>query len=346
MVKRSLLFGLAEEMGDELSHSRGQPLRASLQLDPGTGLRERPEFREPHRCGEILVAAVLNAYLDVRTGRLERLAGDGDYLSREWVAEEAAAAAGHLLTLVVRALDYTPPVHLEFEDYLSALLAADYEVRPDDGRYQLQRHLKEAFARFGIEPAAEDSPDGRWRPAEDLDINYEQIRFESLQRDPEEAFRFVWQNQTPLGLNDVAHTRVLSVRPSFRTAPDDGFAVRETVVECLQLVRLFGSELQQIGLSRPDGMSKDDEITLRGGVTLIFNERGGLKYAVTKRFNPGAGENRTRQQERLNHLVERQWLSQSSPSASHFAAIHRLRARRSDTAVAPAGADAAQAERW
>jgi hypothetical protein len=86
------------------------------------------------------------------------------------LAEEACKAAGHVLTMCVRALDYCPPVDLTFGEYLRALITADIDVVPDDDRnYRLA--FVEAFRRRGIYPRDVRSlsvESLRWRqPVED-----------------------------------------------------------------------------------------------------------------------------------------------------------------------------------
>jgi hypothetical protein len=67
------------------------------------------------------------------------------------MAEEAAKAAGHMLTMCIRALDYVPPVDLTFGDYLRALVTADYDlVRDDDLHYRVA--VVSAFRDWGIYP--------------------------------------------------------------------------------------------------------------------------------------------------------------------------------------------------
>ena len=154
------LLGLGEEMGDELNAIRGQPLRQSARLVPDPSYyRTAPEFREPHRRGEILVAAMMNAFLEVWSRRLKTL-GDGESrrLHRERVAEEGSRAADYLLTMTIRGLDYCPPVHLDFGDFLSAILTADAEIRPSDVLYGFREELRNSFLAYGIAPR----PEGPW----------------------------------------------------------------------------------------------------------------------------------------------------------------------------------------
>jgi len=75
-LKRSVLFGMAEQMGRELSVIRGDALRRSVSLLPGKPYMSTqlyPEFSEPHRRGELLVAAFLNAALDIWLARLAKI---------------------------------------------------------------------------------------------------------------------------------------------------------------------------------------------------------------------------------------------------------------------------------
>ena len=117
--------------------ARVNALRRSVELEPKTAAG--PEFLEPHRRGEILVAAVMRAFVDVWTARLNSPESRRmPYLAIDRVAEEGAAIADALLTMAIRALDYTPPIHIDFADYLSALLTADTEIRPSDRRYELR----------------------------------------------------------------------------------------------------------------------------------------------------------------------------------------------------------------
>jgi hypothetical protein len=119
--------------------------------------------REPHARGAILVAAVFDAFLAIYKSRIAdllRIATGGtgvlpqgeihpDLADR--MAREAAVTAGHILNMCIRALDYCPPVDVDFGDYLRALVTADRDLVPDDDRrYRIS--IIEAFRRRGIYP--------------------------------------------------------------------------------------------------------------------------------------------------------------------------------------------------
>ncbi len=119
--------------------------------------------KEAHALGEVLVAAVFDAWRAVyqdRTADLVRLAtngtgvlplGDIPYDLARRLAEEAAKLAGHFLNICIRALDYCPPVDPTFGEYLRAMITADQDLVRDDPR-GYRTALVEGFRRRGIRP--------------------------------------------------------------------------------------------------------------------------------------------------------------------------------------------------
>lgn len=324
-LRQSVLLGLAEQMGEEMSHLRGHALRRSVALRRSPSILQDAEFQEPHRRGEVLVAAMLNAFIEVWTMRLKSL-GDKqtEYFDRKRVAEEGADAASHLLTMAIRALDYTPPTDLEFGDFLSALLTADIELVPDDSKYGYRDILRRSFAGYGIKPAADENPDGYWN-SPDCALDYKRTHFAAMQRDPDEIFRFLWENRRALGLNEDAYSRVNAVRPCLRVGPD-GFVLHETVADYVQIVKLLPAELKQRHIDIPPGMPAKREVTIYGGGSLIFDEYGQLKYHVSNRvLNAG------KQSRRLRYLWEYGYFHPAFDEQRRFASMHRLRARNRRT---------------
>ncbi len=298
-LKESGLFGLAQEMGSELAGVHGHALRRSVQLPPDEKYLTSGEWDEPHACGEILVAAVLNAYLTIWVDRLKAL-GDRVKLDRKRAAEEGAELAEHLLNACIRAIDYCPPTDLEFGDFASALLTVDSELNPADAKYALRTHLLDSFRSYGIRPTSKGKPDrqpGSWDPPPPhAAFVYDRTHFENMRSDPDELFRFLWENKAHFKLHNDAHTRVLSVRPCIRVGRD-GFSLRETVAEYHQTLKLYAGELSQLGIRKPKDMPRDKEVTLYGGNTVIFDEYGHVKYNIGKSIMDTA-----RQSERLAYL--------------------------------------------
>ncbi len=288
------LLSIAEQFGRETSGVRGRPLRRSLELIPSTSYYHRvPEFRAVHRRGELLVASVLGAFVKVWAARIKRLgtANARDY-DADAVVEEGATAAKHLLTMCIRAVDYTPPCHLTFGDYLSALITADLEMYPDGGAFDYPSLLRRGFAEFGVTPTSGESG-GAWRTvlADPTPFRYAGTHHESLRYDRDEVFRFAWENRELLGLREDAYTRVLSVRPCIRT-DRDGFSLRETVAEIHQQIDLAASELKAWGVEKPHALEPTARVTLYGGCVLIFDEFARLKYNIHNRISNAAGQSR------------------------------------------------------
>jgi hypothetical protein len=314
-LRQSILLGLGQEFGQELSGIRGNPLRRSVSLRPERAARHDPE---PHHRGEVLVAAVMDAFLNVWVRRLGPYIHDGA-LDRGRAVEEGAGVADRLLTICIRALDYCPPTDLQFCDFASALLTADWEMYPRDAKYFFRDELRDSFRRYGIRPASAGTREtGAWDPPEEEPV-YDRTHFEEMQRDPDEVFRFIWENRRLFRLHENAYTRVLSVRPCLRTGAD-GFVLRETVVEYVQLIRVRATELKTLGIRRPPGMPGQLEVTLYGGNAMIFNQFGRVKYNIGNSLF-----NTKRQQARLNHLWECGFYSSDTAPASRFASMHRRR---------------------
>ena len=118
---------------------------------------------EPHARGSILVGAVFDAFLAMykrRVRDLLRIATSGtgvlpegelhpDLVNR--LANEAAETADHILRMCIRALDYCPPMDINFGDYLRAIITADCDSVYEDGHYYRLAFI-DGFRRRGIYP--------------------------------------------------------------------------------------------------------------------------------------------------------------------------------------------------
>ena len=320
----SVLLGLGKQFGRELREIRGDALRRSVTLDPRRARRGLEGWEEPHTRGEVLSAAMLNAFLDLWVTRIGALGTFGNgRLSLDAVVDEGSTVAKHLLTLAIRALDYCPAVDLSFPAYLAALLTADAEVAPDDSRYDYRGTIRKAFARYGIVPPKDnvDPATGYWKQWEGEILTYARAHFESMLRDREEVFRFIWENRDRFEIDGRGFIRVNFVRPASRAGPD-GLLLRETVAEYWQVARIFGAEVKAIlGCERPEGMTTRQSITAYGGGTLIFDQYGRVKYHIRHPlYDP------ERQGARLEFLWRTGYFERSKQVRSRFSAIHRSRA--------------------
>ncbi len=319
----SILFGLGKEIGREIEDNRADCLRRSISLKSSRKYLQSEEYWEPHDRGEVFAAAMLRSFLTLWNKRIHGLGtfGRGTY-NLDLVIEEGAKAADHLLTMAIRALDYCPVVDLEFGDYLAGLLTADSEAAPDDSRFQYRKLILDTFSSYGIDPPKMHTEEGTgcWMQFDRNDrIIYTKSHYDSMLHDPEEVFRFVWENRAPLEIDERGYTRIASVRPSTRQGPD-GFMLRETVVEYRQIAHIFGAEAAILGIKMPKGMTTRQSITAYGGGTLIFDQYGRIKYHIAHGLGDG-----DRQTARLAYLWQTGQLDTPRDTRNQFAMIHRNR---------------------
>ena len=317
-----MLFRLAEQFGEATSGVRGSALRRSLELSPGEAWRNELAFEEVHRRGEVLVAATLTALRQMWSERLERLTFRGS-LDRHQAAKEGAKAASHLLQMAIRAIDYAPAVELEFEDYLAGMLVADEVVAPDD-EHGYRDSVRSAFARFGIGPAKYPMVSLATLP-----LIYSNLNYVALRSDPNEVFRFIWQNAELLEIERDYYLRVEAVRPSVRVGPD-GLVVNETVADYVQTLNLNVGDARRLGITVPPDIRADLQLQLWGGGTLIFDQFGRAKFHQQK---PLADWDR--QTRRFDYLLRhgfydsrgRLGFSFGTPAGLRFAEFHELDTR-------------------
>jgi len=324
-LRKSVLTGVAEQLGDVLTQGRGA-LRQSALVIPPPGWASDPTWVEPHRRGEVLVATVLDVLIDIWTARLQALfdsgSGDGPQtLDRARAAEEGAKAAGHLLTMLIRGLDYLPPVEFEFCDFVDAVALADEELAPDDDlRYR--QLLLDRFAEVDIRRPAGQARDlliGNFVP------RYYGLNFQSMRTSPDEVYRFLWENAEQLRLSTAYYTHVEAVRPSQRVGPD-GLVVSEAVATYVQMLEMTAAEFKHYAaLPLPEGLTEDTQLQLFGGGTLVFDQFGRAKLHIYKPLDDWE-----RQARRLSYLHQaslydsqaRLGFSYGTARGQAFAALH------------------------
>jgi hypothetical protein len=318
-------FGQAMGMHGALRQFVGKPGSSVPKLDD--------RVAEPHTRGAILVSAVFGAFLTIYQSRcadLIRLATNGsgnlpggeisvDLANR--LASEASKTAEHVLNMCIRALDYCPPVNLEFGDYLRAIVTADRDLVHDDSRGYRVAFI-DAFRERGIVPY-----DIR-RLAEDS------LLWEPPPMDAELASRFsevlpVLDLSWGLAIDRVKAFELsqknAGILQKWLTDPNDptrrllrqilGF--EEPAKQWTGMIgeRSYSGEIRPIEVhsvrvcrrSGPDGLSKStlvieltqtfradpDQTRYRGGCTLLFDLTAArLDYVVRKRLlSPWSFEN-------------------------------------------------------
>jgi len=360
---QNLLGELAQEFGEAIGNYGA--LRSAIGgYDPETKkwkphAPDPEEYRtvtEPHARGAILVAAVFDAFLAIhrrRVADLLRIATSGtgvlpegelhpDLVNR--LASEAATTAQHVLNMCLRALDYCPPVDINFGDYLRAVITADIDLVPDDDLgYRIA--FIEAFRRRGIYPR-----DVRALSVESLEwprVRERQDFFAPLAdwlRGVANDFRYfpnrrtIYEETEKISgrLNNWIATEGHALLREFSKIAGITFAfdlpgLRKSAVSglpafqihslrCSRRVGPDGDSLNQFVLSiiqtREIQMRTDDggtqKIKFRGGCTLILDlDTMQLRYAITKDIADQARLERYQQ-------YQRDLLNDGSMRATYF----------------------------
>lgn len=264
------------------------------------------ENLEAHALGEVLLSAVFEAFAEVyrrKTARFVRMATQGSGILPEGelnpdlldiLVHICSRLAGQFLAMLIRAIDYCPPVDLRFGEYLRALLTADRELVPDD-EWDYRHALIAAFARRGIYPrhVASLTEDALlWRPplrqhSPLLELSFKQLRFEGdpacaagpleLQRQAEVLGSYVSQPELAPEFGLLSGPQdgivpdlpcVASIRTARRAGPE-GRLVFDLVAEVIQHCRVIARDGQP-------------EFSIWGGSTVILGPEGEFRYIISK----------------------------------------------------------------
>ena len=208
------------------------------------------------------------------------------------VIEEGVKAAGHLLTMYIRSLDYCPPVELEFDDFVAAVLVADEELAPDD-TYEYRQILEVAFARFDIKAGEK-----LYGISASTPLSYRGTNANALRSDRTEISRFIWQNADVLDIDRRWYTEVVDVSPVTRTGPD-GLLLNEVVATYVQQLEAPKEWLVAQQLNGASELPNKAVLRMFGGGALVFDQFGRLRLHHAKSLFDLA-----RQAVRLRHLID------------------------------------------
>lgn len=301
------LASIARQLGQVLGNVRA--LRCAVDGEPGATRRIYDPELAPHDLGGVLVAAVFEAYLTVferKTARLLRVATGGsgvlpagalsadlEYL----LASKAAQLAEQFLAMIIRAIDYCPPVDLRFGEFLRALITADHDLVPEDkGAYR--EALIDAFLQRRIYPRhvsslSEDAllwrpPSQAFGPVSELAFAHLRAQGQPGSSSPASELR---RRAIALGAFVSQPDRLASFG---LVSPDDarraGCTVDLPTVESVRMARRVGPDgqiafdtvaeiIQRCTIPR---RGDDPGFDCYGGATVILGSQGEIRYSISK----------------------------------------------------------------
>jgi hypothetical protein len=304
-VTSRLLVDLARQFGETTGDGQS-PLRTAF-LTPGdldVAVPEQHLYRpdlEAHDMGAILLRAVFDAFraiFDAKTEKLRSLTPSGSRLPPAMIdllSAQAVRIAGQFTNLVIRAVDYCPPVDLRLGEYLRALLTADYDLVPDD-EWGYREAFVRGFRRHGVhvEGVLDLTEDALlWRGPE-----RRLPRVPGLSRPDSESVPEILDSilkiRPPL-TEQALQKRRAQILGKYVTQPEHlyyfGLAapsgtkrIEKPVIESVREVRRVG----------PDGTFNDDIVAeviqrrrtrgrwFHGGSTIILSASGTVRYVIAK----------------------------------------------------------------
>ncbi len=297
------LTGLAQQLG----MVNGKPYLRDALAEDGQQLYD-PQA-EPHEIGSMLAGAVCEAYLTVfrrKTACYLRLASHGSGIIppgelandlAEILSQAASSLASQFLALVIRAVDYCPPVDIHLGEFLRALVTADHDLVPDDP-WAYREALIDAFMKRRIYPKHVSSLSEHallWRgPRRRLpaitELDFAHLRFNGDPAHPASTEELERQARV---LGEFA-TRPEHLR-EFGLAADGDPELEGATAELPQVASIRAS--RRVGPDRQIVFDLVAEITQRcmvpsragqpaypvfGGSTVILGPDGAIRYIVSK----------------------------------------------------------------
>jgi hypothetical protein len=310
LEKASLLVNIAEQFGH--TTNRSGPLRTSIEPPDGKTPLRRYDMAgdEPHLRGTVLTSAIFDAFNTLfkrKTAVYMRLATHGSGVLpagalsvdlQQVLADQAHKLADQFLSICIRAIDYCPPVDLEFGEFLRAVITADRDLVPDDP-WAYREAWIDAFQRRRIYPRNVQSltvEDLVWKapriPIPPIrELAFGELHFsgtpgriaapDELRRRAHilgkivaqpgllEEFGCARHNDVRLRGDQVDPPQIESIRTSQRIGPD-GQILYDLVAEVTQR-RIVRSTPERAGFE------------FYGGATVIIDPLGQIRYIISKR---------------------------------------------------------------
>ena len=179
-------------------------------------------------------------------------------------------AAGQTANVMLRAIDYCPPVDLRYDEYARALMRADEVAYPVDG-YGIRAELERIFKRRGLNPRREEFEEraaiGRkLRQHEDSDGD-----IQAITATPADAYRFVDKHRELFQIPYNANLNVSSVYRTKKLAASGYRPPQEQIIEFTwsEDVRLQGKAFGSLSRTL---------LPLYCGGTLVFDSNGNFLH--------------------------------------------------------------------
>lgn len=266
---RTVVSMIASEFGAAV---RGLPNEAYLR--GAWNKRTMDDLRgtfEEHDWSEVLTGVYYNLLQYRYRQKLEELRAEKPEATAPGPARGLAmraliSAATTIANVMLRALDYCPPVDLRYDEYARALLRADEVTYPIDST-GIRAELTRIFAARGLKPPPEDAK----RRAAIVYALRNMRPIDEITATPTDAYRFINEHREEFDIPLDANLSVPSVYRTNKRAAGGYWAPKERIIEFTwsEDVELKGAEYRSL-----DGTV----VPLFCGGTLVFDSNGNFLH--------------------------------------------------------------------
>lgn len=179
-------------------------------------------------------------------------------------------AARVVRRMMLRALDYCPPVDLQFKDYALAVFRADKMAYPVDTTGYRALWEQVMLDRKVVRKREELDPDGAL-----LNSSLRKLDIAAIASSKSDAYEFIDANRAILNLPPQANIEVINLYRTQKISADDYRLPQEIVIEFV-----WSSEIKLIGTEFRGLNGK--WLPLWCGGTLVFNRDGNLLHYTLK----------------------------------------------------------------
>jgi hypothetical protein len=312
LTPKNILANIAQQFGSGLSDEYGSIQDSYLRTAQNNRtMDDLIDEQEEHKYSELMTGAYYDLlesiYRKLMKGRAASNGGD---------RVRSLFRAAHIVRrMMLRALDYCPPVDLSYRDYAMAVFRADKMAYPIDLSGYRDLWCQVMKKRKVIADGDELNP-GRTI----FNSNLRNLDISTIASSTTDAYDFIDTNRGVLNIPPEANVHVINLYRTQKISADDYRVPQEIVIEFVWAseINLAGAKFRGLRGSR---------LPLWCGGTLVFNRDGNLLHYTLKSDEPIRRKELARY---ATYLVEQGYLSLDDGERGIGAAangMHKVMAR-------------------
>jgi hypothetical protein len=256
-LKADVISGLAEEFAVKASKKRYEAADRHYLRNARNKItmKQIENCWIPHDCSLVLTGAMFQILARITALRMKK--------EKELAKGALWKATQHLNRLAFRALDFCPPVDIQFADYAQAVIRANEIAYPTDTHGYL-KIIKKVFTSRGIDKIDPNPPPEAVELIWKYDLN-------SIASSRTAAYHFLNDNRESLNIPINQDFEIADVYFTDKVVGANKRLPREIILQYVwtEAVALEGSDFREL---------QDKRVPLLCGGTLVFEDRGNILY--------------------------------------------------------------------